>query len=750
MNTNRLTSSPNRLAIVLVAALLLTGILIVVLWFRPYQLGVGANPSVIAYQPRVAIDTSGFTDAMGLVGPRTDATDLAETAQAFTQLGHRNIPRIDAAMANAGPDRKIEGNLAKAVLYSYEGVPKQAYQCLQAARTLAESAPELAAAKLYTIIYMQGIVSLRLGEDENCLMCRGEGACVLPILPAAFHTMPEGSERAIRHFREYLQQFPDDLEVRWLLNVAHMTLGEHPHKVDKNQLIALDSFLTTEHSIGAFTDIAHLVGLKDRLNHAGGAVMEDFDNDGLLDIIVTAKDPTTPMAFFRNKGDGAFEDVTVKACLANQFGGINCVQRDFNNDGHMDLIIVRGAWIQHKMRLSLLKNNGNGTFTDVTKQAGLWGPINSHSAAWIDFNNDGHLDLFVCCDQTPNRLYLNNGNGTFEDFAAKAGVEGRKKYCKGATWLDYDGLPDLFTSYLGAPSQLFHNNGNGTFTEVTKEMGIDGPAIGFSSWAFDFDNDGFLDIYVTCYDRSLGDIVKGMIGQPHARDISRLYRNVGGKKFVDVTMEMGLDRVFATMGSNFADFDNDGYLDFYLATGDPDLATLVPNRMFKNLAGKGFADISASSRTGHLQKGHGVACGDWDRDGNVDMFVELGGATPGDRFRNALFQNPGHDHNWLTVKLIGVKTNKAALGVRIKAITNADTPLTIHRHITSGSTFGGNPLQQTLGLAKATKLATLEIYWPTSKTTQVFTNVPVDQAIEITEFAKDYRKLDWKRVPVPK
>jgi hypothetical protein len=172
--------------------------------------------------------------------------------------------------------------------------------------------------------------------------------------------------------------------------------------------------------------------------------------------------------------------------------------------------------------------------------------------------------------------------------------------------------------------------------------------------------------------------------------------------------------------------------------------------MFKNLGGKRFADITATSGTGHLQKGHGVACGDWDRDGNVDLFMVLGGATPGDRFHNALFQNPGHDNNWLTVKLIGKKTNRAAIGARIKVITAADDPLTVHRHVTSGSSFGANPLQQTIGLAKAKSVATLEIFWPTSQTTQVFHDVAVNQAIEITEFAVDYRKLNWTRVPVPK
>jgi hypothetical protein len=195
------------------------------------------------------------------------------------------------------------------------------------------------------------------------------------------------------------------------------------------------------------------------------------------------------------------------------------------------------------------------------------------------------------------------------------------------------------------------------------------------------------------------------------------------------------------MGCNFADFDNDGFLDIYFGTGTPPYSMLVPNRMFKNVEGKRFADITLASGTGHLQKGHGVACGDWRHSGLVDLFVELGGATSGDRFRNVLFENPGQGNHSLTVKLVGRKTNRAAIGARIKAVVAGPAPNTFYRHVTSGSSFGANPLRQTVGLGKATTVERLEIYWPTSGTTQVFRDVPADRAIEITEFAKDYRTL---------
>ena len=237
----------------------------------------------------------------------------------------------------------------------------------------------------------------------------------------------------------------------------------------------------------------------------------------------------------------------------------------------------------------------------------------------------------------------------------------------------------------------YHNNRDGTFTNVTKAMGIDGPTYGFSCWAWDYDNDGWLDIFATCYDKELGDVIRGMLGQPHSRLSNRLWHNVNGKSFENKTKEAGLDQVFSTMGSNFADFDNDGWLDFYLATGATDLSFIVPNRMFKNVAGRRFADISASSGTGHLQKGHSISCADWDRDGDIDFFMQVGGAVVGDSYHNMLFQNPGQGNNWLTVKLVGKKTNRAAIGARIKVVTAGEHPLTIYRHDLPGQQLGVQP-----------------------------------------------------------
>ena len=227
-------------------------------------------------------------------------------------------------------------------------------------------------------------------------MCRGESSCILPIAPAAVHADVIGSRLAIRHFTEYLEKFPDDHDVRWLLNVAHMTLGEYPDRVDSRYLVSIDRFVRSEFDIGKFRDIGDLAKVN-RFNMAGGAVIEDFDNDGLLDLATTSFDPTMPMAFYRNKGDGAFEEKTDDAGLLGQLGGKNLVQTDFNNDGRMDLFISRGAWLFSPIRQSLLRNNGDGTFSDVTEEAGLLDPVNSTHSCWADYDNDGWLDVYIIC-----------------------------------------------------------------------------------------------------------------------------------------------------------------------------------------------------------------------------------------------------------------------------------------------------------------------------------------------------------------
>ncbi len=609
-------------------------------------------------------DISGFASLGGaLPGWKAEAT-LEEIAQVWQGAASRALEDLDRRLARSDLTLKDRMPLLikKASFLNSEAEPEKAYATLQELRRLLDEDPIYGPLILGTTIYCLGVTALRRGETENCVMCRGESSCILPIVPSAVHTNPVGSRLAIKHFTEYLDVYPDDLGVRWLLNVAHMTLGEYPNQVNPRFRIDLDRFFHSELDIGKFRDVGHLVGVN-RFNQAGGAIMEDFDNDGLLDIAVTSFDPTVGMAYYHNKGDGTFDDDSRSAGVDHQLGGLVCYQTDYDNDGLMDIFVARGAWILWPVRPSLLHNDG-GHFTDVTEHAGLSAAVNSTAAAWADYDNDGLLDLFIACERQPDRLYHNKQDGTFEEVAKRSGLHSDPANCsKGCTWIDYDNddYPDLFVNHLEGVGRLYHNNRDGTFVDVSAELDIDGPHCGFSCWSWDYDNDGRLDIFATSYDQTLGNVVKGLIGQAHAGYSSKLFRNVEGQRFENVADTTGLDGAFATMGSNFADFDNDGWLDFYLGTGAPDLAALVPNRMFKNVGGRRFAEITASSGTGHLQKGHSVACGDWDRDGDIDLFVETGGAVDGDRYHNILFQNPGQGNHWLTLKLNGVKTNRAAM-----------------------------------------------------------------------------------------
>jgi hypothetical protein len=348
-------------------------------------------------------------------------------------------------------------------------------------------------------------------------------------------------------------------------------------------------------------------------------------------------------------------------------------------------------------------------------------------------------------------LYRNRGDGTFEDVADRAGVRNDRN-AVGAAWGDYnqDGFPDLYVSNLGAPNRLYRNRGDGTFEDVAPRLGVTGPTHSFACWFWDHDNDGRLDLFVCPYGATLNDVVRDLLGEPTTGERPRLYRNRGDEGFQDVTRDVGLDRVLLPMGCNYGDIDNDGYLDLYLGTGRPAYSYLMPNVLLRNHEGRVFEDVTTSSGTGHLQKGHGVAFADWDRDGDADLIVEAGGATPGDQAHNVVFQNPGHGHHWLRVRLIGTRSNAAALGARIRVdLAGPDGPIgSRFRWISAGSSFGGNPLAPTIGLGTGTRITGLEVIWP-SGGRRTFSEVPIDRSIEIREGEDDFQVLDETPIPLP-
>ncbi|MHB1560162.1 MAG: FG-GAP-like repeat-containing protein [Isosphaeraceae bacterium] len=710
--------------------------------------GTRSDPRIPGFSDNY-IDDSGHFLALSYSAPVVDRSDLSLCYASPRGRSERGISdilsRIDrlAAVRPRPPDydhRRAMLQTFIATLHMYEGRFVEASSWF--GKAMSEN-PEIAREERANLLALRGIAALRRGEIENCVACLGPSSCILPIAPEAVHQRTEGSREAIRWFTEYLDQRPDDLGARWLLNIASMTLGEYPGKVPAAYLIPTDAF-RSRHEAGRFVNIAQGVGLGSRgPNMLGGSAFDDFNGDGRPDIMVLSGDWDLGGSLFINRGDGSFEDRGGLSHLADQKMAVNLVHADYDNDGDLDVLALRGGW-ETPYRLSLLRNRGDGVFDDVTVAAGLGEPIASQSAGWGDYDNDGLLDLYVAGEYHDRnatalnhcRLYHNRGDGTFQNVAATAGVL-NERWAKGVAWGDYDddGDQDLYVSNMNGPNRLYRNQGDGTFADVAPELGLTGPEDSFSCWFWDYDNDGRLDLFVTGFNATLGDVVADQLGRPARGERPRLYHNLGPSGFREVAAEVGLDRVTLPMGSNFGDIDNDGFLDVFLATGRPPYSMLIPDLMFRNVDGRRFEDVTIASGTGHLQKGHGVSFADWDDDGDIDLFVEVGGQTPGDRAHNVLFQNPGNDHHWIKLRLVGTRTNRSAIGARIRLdLEESDgSSRRIDRVVGTGSSFGGNSLVVSVGLRRARAIRSVTVDWPTSKTRQTFRDLGMDRVYEIVE-----------------
>ena len=618
------------------------------------------------------------------------------------------------------------------------------------------------------------VAYLRLGEQQNCLENHTTESCLLPIRAGGVHRNQQGSRRALDLLREQLEAWPGDLEARWLLNVAAMTVGEYPQGVPEPWLLD-PALFRSEAETGRFMDIAAGLGL-DVDDLAGGTIVEDFDRDGYLDVMVSSSRSTGPLHYFRNARDGSFQELTSGAGLSGEVSALNITSADYDNDGYVDVLMLRGGWlgVAGELPKSLLRNNGDGTFTDVTERAGLLSFHPTQTATWLDFDGDGRLDLFIGNETGgnffgenrtdkvhPAELFRNNGDGTFTDCAAAAGVA-VTGFVKAVTSGDYDndGRVDLYISRWGQPNILLRNSGPAeggggcawSFRDVTREAGVAEPLYSFTTWFWDYDNDGWEDLFVSGYRaRHAGDVAADYLGLEHPAALPRLYRNNGDGTFSDRTIPARLNRVLLAMGGNFGDIDSDGWLDFYVGTGDPSLAMLVPNRMFRNDQGRAFQDVTTSAGVGHLQKGHGVSFADLDNDGDQDIYHCLGGAYWGDGYRDVLFENPGHGNHWLTLKLEGADSVRSSLGARITVVVRtADGTRSIRRTVGTGGSFGVSPLRQEIGLGDALRIERVEIRWPASGRTRSIENLEMDRFYSVREdqptvTAVDLLRLDLSR-----
>ena len=491
-----------------------------------------------------------------------------------------------------------------------------------------------------------------------------------------------------------------------------------------------------------------------------GCAFLDYDNDGWMDIYLVNSgkcdfyNPTPPLrnALYRNNRDGTFTDITEKAGVAAGGYGQGVAVGDYNGDGFPDLYVTQYG------RSILYHNNGDGTFTDVTEKAGVAAPGWSSSAVWFDYDNDGRLDLFVCqfvdfdksknlpcvtnhnkpgyCvprlyNPMPSWLFHNNGDGTFTDVSESSGIRKHLGKAWGAVAADLnnDGKMDLFVANDTTANFLYMNRGNGKFEEIAALAGVGfsetgRPRSGMGVDAADFNQDGWIDLFVANIDH----------------EKYSLYQNNHDETFDDQANATGVGtatRLMSGWGLKFFDYDNDGKLDLFLANGNPDdlIETLQPDVTYRepmllfHSDGKTLRNVSAESGPIFTRplSARGLAIGDFNNDGAVDVLISVNDAAP------LLLRNIAAEGNhWLGIKLVGKKSNRDAIGARITY--QAGDMKRIRTKVGGGSFLSSHDPRIVLGLGNHTKIEWLEIKWPEpSGVTEKFTDLPVDKYITIVE-----------------
>ncbi|GAB4243343.1 MAG: CRTAC1 family protein [Acidobacteriota bacterium] len=506
----------------------------------------------------------------------------------------------------------------------------------------------------------------------------------------------------------------------------------------------------------------HVAGLSPEMympeTLGAGCAFLDYDNDGWMDIYLVNSgpcdfyDPPRPLrnALYRNNRDGTFTDVTEQSGAFGTAYGMGVAVGDYNGDGYPDLYVTQYP------RNVLYRNNGDGTFTDVTEEAGVAAPGWTTSAVWFDFDNDGRLDLFVCgfldFDKSKNiycgtpevraycaptvypgtycRLFRNNGDGTFTDVSREAGVTHELARAWGAVAADInnDGWLDLFVANDKSPNFLFVNR-KGTFEDVGPLSGVAYNAMGEARSgmcvdAADFDQDGWIDLFLSTVDH----------------EMFSLYRNQGNELFEDLSIPSGLGLatvLFSGMGCRFFDYDNDGEIDLILSNGHPDLNIqyFVPDvtyamrmLLFRN-TGRGWENVS--DRSGPVfQKeiaARGLALGDFDNDGAVDVLVSVNDGSP-----ILLRNHAARGKHWLGVRLVGRKANIDAIGAKV-TVRSGD----FQRHrwlIGNGGFLSSHDHRLVFGLGPRTEVDWIEVQWPApSNRVERIARPPVDRYITIVE-----------------
>jgi hypothetical protein len=457
-----------------------------------------------------------------------------------------------------------------------------------------------------------------------------------------------------------------------------------------------------------------------------GCALVDIDGDGLLDII--AANENMPNFFFRQQADHTFEDATAIWDIAFEEGSSwGVLITDFDNDGDPDVYFVNGGFPGQPNQLLRNDLDTTGVLTDVSAQSGDGDySIRNFGGTTLDYDNDGDVDIFLTTPSPDNRCVLleNGGDLFFTNVSNAAGfVEaGSYRHCSTGDF-NNDGWMDVAVGSYFGPNRLYRNNGNGTFTDVAEAAGVQTPDYNFGLVLEDFDNDGWQDLFIPKY-----------LLEPTGT--SELFRNNGDGTFTDVTAASGMTGQ-TDMGHNTGDLDADGYPDIFIGTGNPAFADdsllfLVTPDGTGGLIGLDYSDESGITSNGPTRC-HGVAMGDYDNDGHVDVYINNGGvsALPETSEPNFLWQSQGNDNAWAALRLTGTVSNRSAIGARSVAIT--DSGREIHRILRAGNGFANtdSPIQH-FGIGQDERIERIVITWP-SGIVQTVHDPPLNQVTAVIE-----------------
>ena len=500
-------------------------------------------------------------------------------------------------------------------------------------------------------------------------------------------------------------------------------------------------------AVTTFTDVSTQAGFSGcptcQLNSSWSHAWADYDGDGYVDIITLGHVQPRSGSIsqvWHNNSDGTFTDVTSQVGLVPHDADCDhgVVWADFDNDGHPDFFVSKEKWTAPPKYDRLWHNNGDGTFTNIADSAGVESPDKNRGAYAVDYDNDSYLDLFVASFQfpsnaRPNHFYHNNGNLTFTDVAAEAGLARPYIENRTAAWADYDGdgLLDVFIAHTDA---LYHNNGDGTFSDVTDAAGVihNSSDVQAAAWG-DFDSDGYPDIYVTFGVESGGladacEALRDLAAIPFVTQLPGiLYHNNGDGTFTDVTTQSGAVNVAGALGVTWEDYDNDGKLDLYIVNSLP---LNRANRLFRNNGNGTFTDVAAAAGVGAktgIGRGSDASFADYDNDGFPDLFVCNGASTTVGPY--LLYHSNGNSNGWLKVVLSGTESNRCGIGAKLRLVAGGKAQ---YREYTGQHYLSQNYIPVHFGLGHATRVSSLTITWP-SGTVQTLTNLAINQTITVVE-----------------